>query len=62
MPNKLKEKPISFLLNKKEIDYLRGKSEERGLPIVPLSLYTRGPHIKVELGIGRGKILIPRSI
>jgi len=44
-----------LLLNKKEIDYLRGKSEEKGLTIVPLSLYTRGSHIKVEIGIGRGK-------
>jgi SsrA-binding protein len=44
-----------LLLKKKQIDYLRGKSEEKGLTIVPLSVYTRGPKIKVEIGIGKGK-------
>ncbi len=45
-----------LLLSKKEINYLRGKSEEKGLTLLPLSVYTnsRGK-IKVELGIGRGK-------
>ena len=44
-----------LLLKKKEIDYLRGKIQERGLTVVPLSFYTKGPHIKVEIGLGRGK-------
>jgi SsrA-binding protein len=49
------EQSRALLLKKKEIDYLRGKSQEKGLTIVPLSLYTRGSHIKVEIGIGKGK-------
>lgn len=44
-----------LLLNRKEINYLRGKSEEDGLTIVPLSLYTRGARIKMEIGIAKGK-------
>lgn len=46
-----------LLLRSKEISYLRGKSQEKGLTIVPLSLYTKGRRIKVELGIARGKKL-----
>ncbi len=44
-----------LLLKKKQIDYLRGKSQEEGLTIVPLSVYTRGSRVKVEIGIARGK-------
>lgn len=47
--------PRTLLLHKKEIAYLQGKSAEKGLTIVPLSLYTKGRHIKVELGIVKGK-------
>ncbi len=49
------EQSRKLLLKKKEIDYLRGKSMERGLTIVPLSVYTRGRHVKVKIGIGKGK-------
>ena len=44
-----------LLLKAKEIAYLQGKSQEKGLTIVPLSVYTKGRHIKVELGVARGK-------
>ncbi|MDD2807851.1 MAG: SsrA-binding protein SmpB [Patescibacteria group bacterium] len=44
-----------LLLRKKEIDYLRGKSQEKGLTILPISVYTKGGLIKVELGLVRGK-------
>lgn len=44
-----------LLLKAKEISYLRGKSEENGLTIVPLSLYTKGARIKMEIGIAKGK-------
>jgi len=49
------ERSRKLLLKRKEIDYLRGKSQEKGLTIVPLSVYTKGRHIKVSLGIGKGK-------
>lgn len=44
-----------LLLSKKELNILRGKTDEDGLTIVPLSVYTKGPYIKMELGLGRGK-------
>lgn len=44
-----------LLLHKQEIDYLRGKSKERGLTIMPISVYTKGSLIKVELGLVQGK-------
>jgi SsrA-binding protein len=49
------ERSRKLLLNNKEIAYLRGKSQEKGLTIVPLSVYNKGRHIKVEIGVGRGK-------
>ena len=44
-----------LLLKKKEIDYLRGRAHEQGLTIIPLSLYTKGPLIKLEIGVARGR-------
>ena len=44
-----------LLLKKKEVDYLRGKEKERGLTILPISVYTKGSLIKLELAVARGK-------
>lgn len=44
-----------LLLTKKEINYLRGKSREKGLTIMPISVYTKGGLIKIEIGLVRGK-------
>ena len=44
-----------LLLHKKEIDYLIGKSREKGITILPLSAYTKKGLIKLEVGIGQGK-------
>lgn len=49
------ERSRKLLLKKKEISYLRGKSQEKGLTIVPLTLYNKGRHIKVEIAVARGK-------
>lgn len=46
-----------LLLRRKEIDYLLGKTRERGLTLIPLKLYFKGPHVKVEVGVARGKKL-----
>ena len=46
-----------LLLKKREIDYLRGKLEEKGLTIVPLSVYTSKHLIKVKIGLAKGKQL-----
>lgn len=45
----------ALLLRKKEVDYLRGKTREKGLTILPISVYTKGSLIKVELAISKGK-------
>ena len=44
-----------LLLNKKEINHLIGKQQEKGLTLVPLKVYTKNNRIKLEFGIGRGK-------
>lgn len=49
------ERIRKLLLNKKEIDHLIGKTQERGLTLVPLKLYTKYARIKLEFGIGKGK-------
>ena len=48
-------RPRKLLLNKGEIDRLRGKTQETGLTLVPLSLYFRDGKAKVELALARGK-------
>jgi len=44
-----------LLLHKREITRLLGKQREKGLTLVPISLYTKGGKIKLEFGLGRGK-------
>ncbi|HRH23329.1 MAG TPA: SsrA-binding protein SmpB [Candidatus Magasanikbacteria bacterium] len=54
-PHYIPDATRKLLLSAKEINYLRGKTEEKGLTIVPLSLYTKGTLIKLEIGIAKGK-------
>lgn len=49
------QRPRKLLLRKKEIASLVGKRQARGLTLVPLSVYTKGRHIKLEFGLGKGK-------
>lgn len=44
-----------LLLNKKEIKYLAGKSQEKGLTLIPVSVYTKRSKIKLGIGLARGK-------
>lgn len=44
-----------LLLHKKQIISLKGKTEGSSLTIVPVSLYTSGNLIKVEIGLGKSK-------
>jgi SsrA-binding protein len=46
-----------LLMHKQEIRRLYGKSQERGLALIPLRMYFRNGKVKVEIGIGRGKKL-----
>jgi len=49
-----------LLLHKREIKKLVAKIQQKGLSLVPLSIYLRKGKIKVELGIGRGKRLVDK--
>lgn len=44
-----------LLMRREELKRLVGKVEEKGLTLVPLSLYLKGRHVKVELALARGK-------
>lgn len=44
-----------LLLNKKEISSLIGKLQSKGLTVLPLSVYTKGSLVKIEIGVARGK-------
>ncbi len=49
------ERKRKLLLHKKEITRLSGKIKEKGLTLVPLSIYLKGNLIKVELGLAKGR-------
>ena len=44
-----------LLLKKKELQYLQSKSQEQGLTLVPLKIYSKKNLIKLEIGLARGK-------
>lgn len=44
-----------LLLSKKEIRLLADKDSIKGLTLVPLSLYSKGRYIKVQIAVARGK-------
>jgi len=46
-----------LLLHKQEITKLFSKVREQGYSIVPLRIYFKGRHAKLELGLARGKKL-----
>ena len=56
-PSYIPDTTRTLLLHHKEISYLRGKIQEDGLTIIPISLYTKARMIKLEIGIARGKKL-----
>jgi SsrA-binding protein len=44
-----------LLMHRKEIDVLDRKFMEKGLALIPLSVYFKNGRVKVEVGLGRGK-------
>lgn len=53
--NYVPQRDRKLLLHKKEIGYLVGKIKEKGLTLVPLSVYTKNHKIKMEIGLAKGK-------
>jgi len=49
------ERPRKLLLNKKEIDYLGGKLNQKGFSLIPLKIYEKNGRIKLEFGLAKGK-------
>ena len=46
-----------LLLHKTEINKLLGKTQEKGMSLVPLKVYLKGSLVKVEIGLAKGKKL-----
>ena len=44
-----------LLLHRTEIDRLMGKTQEKGLTVIPLKLYFKRGFAKIEIGIAKGK-------
>ena len=49
-----------LLLHEREIRKLIGKTQEKGLTLVPLRVYLKRGRVKVEIGVARGKKLIDK--
>jgi SsrA-binding protein len=46
-----------LLLHYKEIQRLKGMSQQKGYTLIPLKIYFKGPYAKVEVGLAKGKRL-----
>jgi SsrA-binding protein len=44
-----------LLMNRAELDRIKGKVEQRGYTLVPLRVYFKDGWAKVELGLGKGR-------
>ena len=49
------ERKRKLLMHKKEIRKLFGKTQERGLALIPLAIYFKQGWAKVDLALGKGK-------
>jgi len=49
------ERSRKVLVKRKELLYLLGKTQEKGLTLVPISFYPLGRRIKVSFALARGK-------
>ncbi len=49
------ERVRRLLLTKAELRYLTGRESEKGLTLIPLSLYNKGRFIKLSFGIAKNK-------
>ncbi|MCC6290516.1 SsrA-binding protein SmpB [Candidatus Nomurabacteria bacterium] len=54
-PDYEKGRALKLLLTKKEISDLAARIGERGLTIIPLSVYNKGGRLKLGLALARGK-------
>lgn len=50
-------RPRRLLMHKREIVRLYGRVKQDGMALIPLSVYFKGPRVKIELGLAQGKKL-----
>ena len=50
-------RPRKLLLHRREISRIAGQVDRQGFTLVPLRVYFKGRHLKVDLGLARGKKL-----
>ena len=55
MENHEPERPRKLLLNAYEIERLIGRTQQKGLTLVPTRVYFKGPRAKVEIALAKGK-------
>ena len=55
--NRDPERPRRLLMHKREINRLQALAQQDGYALVPLAVYFRGPKVKLEIGLARGKKL-----
>lgn len=56
------ERPRRLLLHKREIFRLHQQVAEKGMTLIPLSMYFKQGRVKVELGLCRGKHTIDKRV
>ena len=54
------DRPKKVLMHRRELDRLSGHLQLKGHTIVPLKLYLARGKIKLELGLGKGKLLFDK--
>lgn len=55
--NKDPRRPRRLLMHKREIMRLFGRIKQDGYSLIPLTVYFKGPRVKLELGLAKGKKL-----
>jgi len=55
--NKDPDRPKKLLMHRREIMRLLGLTKQNGMALIPTSVYFKGKHIKVEIGLAKGKKL-----
>ena len=55
--NKEPRRPRRLLMHKREIMRLFGRIKQDGYSLIPLSIYFKGPRVKLEIGLAKGKKL-----
>ena len=55
--NKDPRRPRRLLMHKREIKRLFARIKQDGYSLIPLSVYFKGPRVKLSLGLARGKKL-----